>query len=248
MTPRTRAMLVAVVAMVSVGGCSASFEHRTKEHESPVLARKVRVGIHYSIYIAESFRAAGARAFAGDKSIEAMNAEKVSGPFDEEIRIDTHREVRKRPENFFISWPGFLIFAPCWFEFRWKYVLRTRISVRQTDGEPIVVEAVDKYSCAYTPVLDGVQAELGFITWSSLALFEGLHKALEDPNPVAFDEDFIKKEGESWSRTLVALTHQALAKAERQRASRAGEPTGSSTRSATARNAVGEKSSPMCPR
>ena len=208
-----------LVLVMAASGCSATFKRETPARSSPAVTAPEKLCVSYGPEVPEVFKPAVEKALRVDELLTVAESG-TAPPGHVDVRIDVNRWVRSHGTNFLVSWPGFIIFMPCWYRFDWDYDTEITVELRRGHEMPIIVTGKDKFACSHTTVLDGVQSELGFATYSIQAFIIGLQTTLGTPNPMLFDQDFIDSQGEFVCQNVYALVHQAFEK-EREKRERA---------------------------
>ncbi len=96
-------------------------------------------------------------------------------PVDYVLSLNANVNYGGSPSNFFISWPGFLIFAPAWHGYNYNADIMTDISVLNFDSGEII--ASQKYQTKYKCVqseFDRTWIELGWLEVSILPFIGGI--------------------------------------------------------------------------
>ena len=95
-------------------------------------------------------------------------------------------EYRSSVWNFFINWPGFLIFTPAWNGYVYRADVYTQVTVR--DGSGNLLSEIDVPISYSIREADGDRCALANVSWlevSAIALISGVY------NAIVFDRDSI---------------------------------------------------------
>ncbi len=134
------------------------------------------------------------------------------------LRIDVERRARPSARNFFICWPGFIVFAPAWHGLRWPYSLDTRIAIDRHDGGLVADYGLEgRWTAHYTPRRYGLAAGLGwcFVVYTVPALQAGIASSVQRPDTQELDAAFVREEGELWADEVIATIVARIARDRR---------------------------------
>lgn len=157
----------------------------------------------------EQYVDAIARALQLQASVERVVYPYARGPaVDVVANVDVNAEYRGAGTNFWVNWPGFLVFAPKWNGYKYQANPRTRVQLTTPDGNPI-----GEVSWEYNYVFH--QADMGR-TWTELSWLESSIIAFIGGFVfIQYDTDqtphFIQAVSNSYGRQVAARISQGLA-------------------------------------
>lgn len=126
-------------------------------------------------------------------AIEELRTDYVEEPGaaflpDVVLQIDHRIDYRSSASNFFVNWPGFLIFLPGWIGYGYDADIATTVSIRDARGTLVAEEAIPvAYHMRHADMDRTVWAGFGWFPplWTATALGGGIYDA------VTFDDDVI---------------------------------------------------------
>lgn len=163
--------LVALVALTSGCGTPASFTYdRAASDPLPervALPRPVRLGVMPYRGSYQPRHQAVLEAFRRDPGFELVQAEFVPEAgirVDYMLELSYGCEVKPKPYNFFICFPGFVLFAPSWAGLRWDYRLPAHVELRRYPNGSEVAKLAHRqvFHARYTPTGAAVGSYIGF--------------------------------------------------------------------------------------
>jgi hypothetical protein len=119
--------------------------------------------------------------------------------------------ARASGTNFFIAWPGFIIFAPAWHGLDWPYTVRTHVVLDRSDGTRAGEWWLkDEWTAHWTSNAYGVGAGFGWIFYSAPAFVTGIVAATKSPDSVELGDEFALREGEAWAENVAGTILDAI--------------------------------------
>ena len=152
----------AALALCLVVGCTHApkFERenaRAAIGAGPELRPPASVALVVSKTVSHRFRRELEHALELEGSLAVVS--KDQDP-DYVLSIEVERHARPSSRNFFICWPGFIIFAPAWHGLRWPYSLDTRVAIDRHDGGRVADYGLEaRWTARYTPRRFGLAAD-----------------------------------------------------------------------------------------
>jgi hypothetical protein len=135
------------------------------------------------------------------------------------LDIDIDVEGSGRASNFLACFPGFVVFAPSWYQLRWDYDVVTHVRVRRGGSHALVKDLaiLDQFVARFTPpgVLVGSYIGFGGLLVAPLLaapLVTGIVVALDDWDPHAFSRLLARDDraGWQWAQHVAAEVRRAI--------------------------------------
>jgi hypothetical protein len=118
------------------------------------------------------------------------------------LAIDMEIKGRGRASNFLAVFPGFIVFAPTWYQMRWDYDVETTVRILRGIDHSRVKELVlrDQFAARYTPAGITVGSYIGFggVLFPPLVLsplVTGIVAAADDWDPRRFARVLAQDDG-----------------------------------------------------
>jgi hypothetical protein len=197
------AMAAALVITTSTSGCALAprIELVSQDGHPPVARepfdwpRPIRVGVLPDSTRYEPLHDRVVRTLADgiDRVVRDHRPSAASERVDYVLAVDIDVDGDGRVSNFLAVFPGFLVFAPSWYQLRWDYQVETTVRILRGHDHVVVRELNlrDRFVCRYSPVGMAVGAYIGWgaILFPPLVispLVTGIVAASDDWDPRRF--------------------------------------------------------------
>jgi len=212
----TRSLLLAVmVGAVAMTGCSHAMRITNLEQyrstPTPPLEPQKSLGVvasgPHDPLTAQYVRAI-ANALREDGSFE-----RVLYPYGGQPAVDAVVEVKiaprysGKPSNFFVNWPGFLIFAPAIWGYGYEAAIDTSVVIRTSDGATgrLAIPTVFQFRQAE---LDRTWTEIGWLEVGIIPLLGGMAFTQYDTD---LTPEFVAKVGPHYGEYVAQKVKEAVA-------------------------------------
>ncbi len=111
-----------------------------------------------------------------------------------------------RGSNFFVSWPGFLIFAPALWGYGYVAAIDTRVSMSMRDGYAEQFAVATRYAFRQAEP-DRTWTELGWLELGIIPLAAGVFFTQYDPDVTP---EFVSKVGPNYGSFVARRVHEVL--------------------------------------
>jgi hypothetical protein len=144
------------------------------------------------------------------------NFEKVIHPFNESIhrdQVDAIVDITINPHysgdgsNFFVSWPGFLIWAPAIWGYGYNAEIETAVNITRLKDGSQQIAVPTKYTFREAEMDRTWAAEMGWFLWSATALINGIFVTQYDTDVT---DEFITKVSSSYGPYVAKKIEAAL--------------------------------------
>ncbi len=174
-------ILILSLLILVLSSCSHELhlKNRGKYHTSvPSIDKQITVGIRPGASQEAEQRIdsiiSGMRSIPNIKVVYPYTATKAG--IDYVVEFDIRTAYKGSPTNFFVSWPGFIIFAAAWHGYNYSATITTGVTItNQATGEVAINETYkSKFKCVQSE-FDRTWTQIGWFEYSILPFLGGIY-------------------------------------------------------------------------